>query len=149
MAFWMSNREKKLEEKIFRMELQLKHSEKELDIKRQEFRLEHEKKIAEVERLALDQASLVERESKAKLKKMELDHQSGINQLKSDYETKMNLERERLNGEFYARLSSGLEKLHSEGNAQTKFVQEIALKMADVAPKYRAQLDINTGKGKK
>jgi hypothetical protein len=46
---------------------------------------------------------------------------------------------------MYNQLSTSMTKLHEEGNAQTKFVQELSLKMLEQSKSLGAKLDVNVG----
>jgi len=144
MAWWISKRERALEERLMRSELRLKQMDTELEVKQAKYQLEHDKKTADIERLALDQASLTEREHKATIEKLKLDKEQVVNEVKiksdklvmeaeAEADKRVNENHQKLNTEFYDKLKSELAKLHSEGNAQTQFVQEAAMKLLDKA----------------
>ena len=59
----------------------------------------------------------------------DIENKQSLQELKEDYAQKLIDEKERLNKEFYSRMTDELSKLHSEGNSQTKFVQNLALEM--------------------
>jgi hypothetical protein len=59
----------------------------------------------------------------------DIEHKEALFKMKEEYQNKLIDEKERLNQEFYGKMASELTKLHSEGNSQTKFVQDLALQM--------------------
>lgn len=62
--------------------------------------------------------------------KLKEEHMNVINVLKSKHLEEKGNFIEKVQTENYDKLSSSLTKLHEEGNAQTKFVQELAVNMA-------------------
>jgi len=93
--------------------------------------------LAERKKLEIEFA---EKESRLNLKIEEikqlhkLDIEQQVATIKNDYTLKLVNEKEKLNTAFYEKMSTELAKIHSDGNVQTKFIQELSLKMLDKAP---------------
>lgn len=109
--------EKKKNEELWKDNKELRDAkitiEKEYDKKMADFRLEWKRKEEHA-------TSLLEIEKKTEI----LD---AVTKVKEEYQAK---EKELLETNFN-KLSTSLEKIHSDGNAQTKFVKELSLKMID------------------
>lgn len=94
---------------------------------------EYDLKFKEAEAVLVHKIQKVGMEAKEKL-------QSALNQNKFE----LLAEREKWMTESYEKLSGSMTKLHEEGNAQTKFVQEMAVTLLGQSPKIN-RLDIGVG----
>lgn len=63
-----------------------------------------------------------------------LKHEQEIAKLQSKFDKELIVEKERLNKDFYDRMTSSLSELHSKGNHTTDFLKEMTLKMLEKAP---------------
>lgn len=63
-----------------------------------------------------------------------LKHEQDIAKLQSKFDKELIVEKERLNKDFYDRMTSSLSELHSKGNHTTDFLKEMTLKMLEKAP---------------
>lgn len=104
----------------------------------EDLKKDHEIKLREV-------LSLTKLESQQKIKQLEIDSERRINEVKAASENKMNDEIRRLNQEHYDKLSTAMAKLHEEGNATTKFQQELALKLIGSMPTAKSETKVLTG----
>ncbi len=74
-----------------------------------------------------------------------LDSEQRIKQAQLDADRKMNAEVAKLNSEHYEKLKESMTKLHEEGNANTKFTQDLALKMIGSMPSNKSETKVLTG----
>ena len=103
---------------------------------------EHEK---ETERLKFDNEKKEEElraDYQKKLLKAESEWEGKINELKVKYAEDLAEAKSQANDEAMEKLKQGLLVLNTEGSSQTKFVQELALKMVDKNPPTEAKFQI-------
>lgn len=62
-----------------------------------------------------------------------------------DRDAKFNLTTEKLLKENYDKMTAALDKLHSDGNFMTKYVQELSLKMLEKAPTQTNRVELMRG----
>ena len=99
---------------------------------------------AKFEREKAEVITLTKLESEQRIKQVELDKEREVQRAKTVAENTLNDERKKLLKENYDTLQTSLTKLHTEGNAQTKFVQEMALKLVDKKASFdEARLRVN------
>lgn len=70
-------------------------------------------------------------ENEQKLKQMELDNKRELEKVKMEYMEQLTQKKSDLIEETYQTLSRSLTKLHEEGNHNSRFTQDLALKMLD------------------
>lgn len=131
---------KRLNEREARLDAlakQLKHDEKQMQ---EEFELKEKKVIAALE----DKMA-------KKVNEMTANHQQEVNNLKANHQRELadvekkanersNKKLEKMMEENYNKLKDSMAKLHEEGNAQTKFVQDLA---KDMVKSVGASLPLN------
>lgn len=79
-----------------------------------------------------------------KIIKIEQEAKDKLAQAINQHRAEMLEEREKWSKDSYDKLSLSMTKLHEEGNAQTRFVQEMATALLSQAPKIN-KLDIGVG----
>ena len=125
--------------RIRELELKIDTLQSELDIKRANFQSElaiKDKEFkADKDRWEKDKESDLNRYKKELLLKSEQD----VAKVRHEFESKLIEEKKRLNDELYITLTKELTKLHSEGNSQTQFVQDLALKMVSKVPQLESK----------
>lgn len=99
---------------------------------------DHELKMKEV-------VTLTKLDSEQRVKQIELDSQRKIDELRNKNIQELAEAKVRLTEEHYEKLNQALVKLHSEGDKNTKFTQELALKMFESAPKHTVRTEQLTG----
>lgn len=75
-----------------------------------------------------------------------LSSQQQAKQAELDFQRKLNQETEKLNKNYYDKLTEAMTKLHEDGNITTKFTQELALKMMESIPSHKSETKVLTGK---
>lgn len=129
------------EEKI--KELRRQISDLEYEKKKLTTTLEDEKKNLERkwkfnEEELLHRAKLNEEKLRSEIENMKatllVKHEQDIARIKHVSEKALIAEKERLNKDFYERMTNSLSELHSKGNHTTDFLKEMTLKMLEKAP---------------
>lgn len=133
---------------------------READLANREKQIEHDRKQMQ-EKFELNEKKVVaalEDKLAKERNELEAQHQKEINDLKADYDRKMvevekksmdkyNRQLEKLTNENYDKLSKSMAKLHEEGNAQTKFVQDLSKDLigavAKTMPYNKLQIEEN------
>lgn len=100
---------------------------------------EHDLKLKEI-------LTLTKLDSEQKIKQMQLDATRSVDELRNQNIKEMSNLKESLLTDHYNKLSEAMGKLHQEGNHQTKFTQELALKMLEGMPKNSIETKVLTGK---
>lgn len=78
--------------------------------------------------------TLTKLESQQKIKQAELDKDRAINELKADHAGKVAAIQASESEKYHDKLSNALQEITMNGDKNTKFVQEMALKLVDKAP---------------
>lgn len=99
---------------------------------------EHDLKLKEI-------LTLTKLDSEQKIKQMQLDSVRSVDDLRNKNIQEMANLKESLLTDHYNKLSEAMGKLHQEGNHQTKFTQEIALKMLEGMPHSKTETKVLTG----
>lgn len=83
--------------------------------------------------------SLLRLESDHKIKQLEIDKQREIDAIKREAAEEVTRTKETLLTGQFEKLTAELSKLHSEGNHQTKFAQDLALNMLGQMPERKTK----------
>lgn len=147
------------------LEFDLKNAKNKIDSDRASFeitmnRLQHDFSLEMQGKLAAHQREIARQQVdyEIKLKDLQAVEVHKINKIQADADEKLAMainqhkmemlaEREKQMCESYEKLSRSMTKLHEEGNAQTKFVQEMAISLLGQAPKIN-KLEIGVGQPK-
>lgn len=81
---------------------------------------------------------LLKLDSEQRSRQAELDRDRAIQELKIQHVEEISKLKSDLAAEFYQKMQTELSKLNSEGNASTRFVQEMSLKLLDKAPQINS-----------
>jgi hypothetical protein len=136
----------------------------ELEQLRSKHRIEIDELVSQHERVMKDKDAQMEREFANRKHELELQHKEIVTLLKLDSEQKqkqveldfkrlLDEKRHELQQEFtdlkeklikenYDKLGTELAKLHSEGNQNTKFVQDLAISMLGNVPESKTQVKV-------
>lgn len=107
-----------------------------------------------------EMVSLLKLESEQKTKQLELDYNRKVEKLQTECERKIAeadvqaskkllQATEEMTKKHYELLSTELAKLHTEGNTQTKFTQDLALNMLKAIPNPEAKTRVKVLTGQK
>jgi len=141
MGLFNKKTENQEEEKI--KELRRQIADLEYEKKKLTTTLEDEKKALEMkwkfhEEELLHRAKLNEEKLRSEIENMKatllVKHEQDVARIKHEAEKELIAEKERLNKDFYERMTDSLSELHSKGNHTTAFLKEMTLKMLDKAP---------------
>jgi hypothetical protein len=81
---------------------------------------------------------LLKLDSEQRSRQAELDRDRAVQELKVKHAEEISKLRSDLATEFYQKMQAELSKLNSEGNANSRFIQELSLKMLDKAPQVNS-----------
>jgi len=119
---------------IKELEWSKKQQEKEYADKKARLEVVHTQRVERMEHEnSLKQATMKNEADNMKAS-LVLKHEQDIARLKKEFDEQLVAEKERLNKEFYERMTSSLSELHSKGNHTTDFLKEMTLKMLEKAP---------------
>jgi len=99
--------------------------------------LESKAKIEKDEAMAL-----LRLDSQQKIKQAEIDKDRAVQKVEAEADKKYNDQVLSLNQKYHNDLAEALKKFNTDGNATTKFMQDIALKMLEKAPAPRADMGL-------
>lgn len=116
-----------LREMQAQMEIEKRHWQEDRSRELAQLKKEHELKITEA-------TTLLRLESQQKTKQAELDYQSKLNDAVK-----------RLNDANYDAMTRAMTKLHEEGDKNTRFTQDLALKMIGSMPANKSETKVLTG----
>jgi len=125
---------------IRELEFSKKQHEKEANEDKKEFEIEYKRKLEELQHKFKLEKETRDNEIANMKANIVLKHEQDIAKIKSDYDKKLIEEKERLNKEFYDKMTTSLAELHSKGNHTTDFLKEMTLKMLDKAPVQAQQV---------
>jgi hypothetical protein len=108
---------------------------------------EFEERLKKDTEIKLQEAvTLTKLESQQQIKQAELDRDREINTLKVKTVEEISKVRTELAEEYYNKLTAAFQEIQLKGDANSKFVQDLALKMFDKVPstKSRVEVDVNS-----
>ena len=94
---------------------------------------------------------LAQLESDQKQAQLKLDFEKKIIELTKNHNEELTALKIKLEADYYEKLKAALKTLHEEGNASTKFMQELALNMMKQGPvptSLQIGMNTETSKGK-
>ncbi len=109
----------------------------------------HLKKDAEIQKQEI--ITLTKLESDQKQAQLKLDFEKKIIELTKNHNEELTALKIKLEADYYEKLKAALKTLHEEGNASTKFMQELALNMMKQGPvptSLQIGMNTETSKGK-
>lgn len=86
--------------------------------------------------------TLMKLESQQKVKQTELDKDRSLNQLETVHSTELSKVKSDLAEEYYRKLTSAFQDIQMNGDKNSKFVQELALKVFDRVPTTRSEVGV-------
>jgi len=122
---------------------EIKHQHQ-LEIQEMKAEIAREKKHWEEDKKRTEKQLKDEHEIKLKevLTLTKLDSEQRIKKAELDAESKHNQRVEKLNKEYYDKLSESMTKLHEQGNVSTQFTRDLALKMIEGMPRNNAETKV-------
>ncbi len=109
----------------------------EVDKKEMEDRLKREMELSKTEAI-----TLMKLESQQKIKQTEIDTQRTINELKALHTEELAKVRTSSAEEYYKRLTAAFQDLQVNGDKNSRFIQDLALKMFDKVPSPSVGVDV-------
>lgn len=145
---------KKKEQELMLEKLKAHHA---IELDRSKYEFDKAKQTWEIEKAQIEKKLTHEFEMKEKevllLKKLETEQAVAKAQIDSEKKLqeevkKLNDKQIKMEADMYEKLAKSMAELHEKGNAQTKFVQELSLKMLDQSSNLRdTRLNLNVGQG--
>lgn len=135
------------EKAVFEREKEIWEKEKqELIDRATREREEFEKKLKAEQELKTQEAiTLTKLEAQQKVKQAEIDKERAVNDLKTKYAEDLSKVKSDASEEYYNKLTKAFEEIQLNGDKNSKFVQEMALKIFDKmpSPKVGVGVDVN------
>jgi hypothetical protein len=128
----------KLEEETHKYKLKM--TEDEANFKREkehweEDRVELEKQLNKKYEIAKNEmVVMLKLESQQAIKQQELSNEKALLKVEKEYNSKLTEEKKRLNEKFFKNLTDAFTEIQLNGDKNSKFVQELSLKMLDKMP---------------
>lgn len=87
--------------------------------------------------------TLIKLESQQKIKQAELDRDRGINDLKTEHAEELSTMKSELAEDYYNKLTKAFQEIQLNGDKNSKFVQDMAMKIMDRVPASRTEIGVD------
>jgi len=122
---------------IYRLKIQKDTLKQTLGLEKEKQQRDYERRITDINH----SAKLKEESRDNAIANMKasllVKHEQDIAKIKAEYSNKLVEEKDRLNKEFYGKMTKTLQEVHAKGNHTTDFLKDMTLKMLDRSPSMR------------
>ncbi len=129
---WKLRLKNELEQLKSLHQIELNKKDADMELRRRTLEKDHELKLKET-------VSLLKLDSDQRVKQLEIDNLRKVNELTAKFESERTSFKEKFLNENYEKMTNAMTKLHEEGDKNSKFTQELALKMLDQMPEHKSK----------